>query len=58
MLVRELRRKLLQKGRDLTLPQLREIVRSMEESEKQARSIEGGSGEVRSEVNSVSGKTN
>ena len=30
----------------------------MEESEKQARSIEGGSGEVRSEVNSVRGKTN
>ena len=54
----ELRRKLLQKGRNLTLPQLREIVRSMEESEKQARSIEGGSGEVLSEVNSVRGKTN
>ena len=53
-----LRRKLLQKGRNLTLPQLREIARSMEESEKQARSIEGGSGEVRSEVTSVSGKTN
>ena len=33
----ELRRKLLQKGRNLTLPQLREIARSMEESEKQAR---------------------
>ena len=49
----ELRRKLLQKGRNLTLPQLREIARSMEESEKQARSIEGGSGEVRSEVNTV-----
>ena len=42
----------------MTLPQLREIARFMEESEKQARSIEGGSGEVRSEVNSVSGKTN
>ena len=54
----ELRRKLLQKGRNLTLPQLREIARSIEESEKQARSIKGGSGEVRSEVNSVSGKTN
>ena len=53
-----LRRKLLQKGRNLTLPQLREIARSMEESEKQARSIEGGSGEVRSEVNSASGKSN
>ena len=51
----ELRRKLFQKGRNLTLPQLREIANSMEESEKQARSIEGGSGEVRSEVNSVSG---
>ena len=58
MLVHELRRKLLQKGRNLTLPQLREIVRSMEESEKQARSIEGGSSEVRSEVNRVRGKTN
>ena len=30
----------------------------MEESEKLARSIDGGSGKVRSEVNSVSGKTN
>ena len=49
----ELRRKLLQKGRNMTLPQLREIARSMEESGKQARSIEGGSGEVRSEVNTV-----
>ena len=48
----ELHRKLHQKGRNLTLPQ---TARSMEESEKQARSIEGGSGEVRSEVNSVSG---
>ena len=54
----ELRRKLLQKGRDLTQSPLREIARSMEESEKQTRLIEGGSGEVRSEVNSVSGKTN
>ena len=54
-LLQELCRKLLQKGRNLTLPQ---TARSMEESEKQARSIEGGSGEVRSEVNSVSGKTN
>ena len=54
----QLRRKLLQKGQNLTLPQLREIVRSMVESEKQTRSFEGGSGEVRSEVNSVSGKTN
>ena len=59
----ELRRKLVQKGRNLTLPQLREIARSIEESEKQARSTKGGSGEVRSEVNSsgvnsVSGKTN
>ena len=52
----ELRRKLLQKGRNLTLPQLSEIVSSMEESEKQARSIERGSGEVRSEVNSVRGR--
>ena len=56
MLVHELRRKLLQKGRNLTLPQLSEIVSSMEESEKQARSIERGSGEVRSEVNSVRGR--
>ena len=54
----ELRRKLPRKGRNLTLPQLREIVRSMVASEKQTRSFEGGSGEVRSEVNSVSGKTN
>ena len=54
-LLQELCRKLLQKGRNLTLPQ---TARSMEESEKQARSIEGGRGEVRSEVNSVSGKTN
>ena len=53
----ELRRKLPRKGRNLTLPQLREIVRSMVASEKQTRSFEGGSGEVRSEVNSVSGKT-
>ena len=29
----------------------------MVKSEKQTRSFEGGSGEVRSEVNSVSGKT-
>ena len=49
----ELRRKLFRKGRNLTLPQLREIARSMEESEKQAPSIEGGGGEVRSEVNSA-----
>ena len=56
MLVHELRRKLLQKGRNLTLPQLSEIVSSIEESEKQARSIERGSGEVRSEVNSVRGR--
>ena len=33
-LLQELRRKLLQKGRNLTLPQ---TARSMEESEKQAR---------------------
>ena len=57
-LLHKLRRKLLQKGQTLTLPQLRETARSMEESEKQARSIEGGSGEVRSEVNSVREKTN
>ena len=49
----ELHRKLHQKGRNLTLPQLREIARFMEESEKQARSIEGGSGEVCSEVSTV-----
>ena len=40
------------------MPQLREIARSMEESEKQARSIEGGSGEVGSKMNSLSGKMN
>ena len=33
-------------GSKLTLPQLREIARFMEESEKQARSIEGGSGSM------------
>ncbi|XP_078374413.1 uncharacterized protein LOC144657954 [Oculina patagonica] len=53
----ELRRKLLQNGRALTLPQLGEIARSMEESGNQARSIEGASGEVSSEVNSVSGRS-
>ena len=37
---------------------LREFARSMEESEKQARTIEGGSGMVHSEVNSTRGKTN
>ena len=54
----ELRRKLLQKGRELTLLQLREIARSMEESEKPARSIEGRADEAHSEVNSVDGKRN
>ena len=41
----ELRPKLLQKGRALTLEQLRETVRAMKESEKQARSIEGAKSE-------------
>ena len=41
----------------MTLPQLKEIARFMEESEKQARLIEVASGEVSSVVNSVSGKT-
>ena len=48
----ELRRKLLQKGQALTLQGLREIARAMEESEKQARSIEGAS-DASNEVNSV-----
>ena len=46
----ELRRKLLQKGQALTLQRLREIARAMEESEKQARSIEGAS-DASNEVN-------
>jgi hypothetical protein len=36
-----LRRKLLEKGRNLTLTQVREIARAMEDSERQATSIEG-----------------
>ncbi|XP_033725232.1 uncharacterized protein K02A2.6-like [Pecten maximus] len=36
-----LRRKLLEKGRTLTLVQLREIARALEQSERQARNIEG-----------------
>jgi len=51
----ELRQKLLQKGQALTLQGLREIARAMEESEKQARSIEGAS-DASNEVNSVGGK--
>ena len=51
----ELRRKLRQKGQPLTLQRLREIARAMEESEKQARSIEGGS-DASNGVNSVDGK--
>ena len=55
-LLHKFRQKLLQKGRALTLPQLREIAWSMKESEKQTLSIKSASGEVSSEVNSVSGR--
>ena len=48
----KLHRKLLQKGQALTLQQLREIARTIEESEKQARLIEGAS-DASNEVNSV-----
>ncbi|XP_068674632.1 uncharacterized protein [Montipora foliosa] len=41
-----IRRKLLEKGKILTLQQLREIARVMEDSEKQARKIEGAAKEV------------
>ena len=48
-----IRRKLLEKGKILTLQQLREIARVMEDSEKQARKIEGAANEVnRVSVNS------
>ena len=40
------RRKLLRKGKILTLQQLREIACVMEDSEKQARKIEGAANEV------------
>ena len=46
-----LRRKLLEKGRALTLDQVRNIARAMEESERQARSIENL--EVRQNVNKL-----
>ena len=45
-----LRRKLLEKGRALTLKQVREIARAFEDSEQQASSIEG----VTQEVNKLS----
>lgn len=51
----ELRREFLQKGQALTLQRLREIARAMEESEKQARSIEGAS-DASNEVNSMGGQ--
>ena len=41
-----IRRKLLEKGKILTLQQLREIARVMEDSEKQARKIECAANEV------------
>ena len=48
-----IRRKLLEKGKTLTLLQLREIARVMEDSEKQARKIEGAANKVnRVSVNS------
>ncbi|XP_061195212.1 uncharacterized protein K02A2.6-like [Saccostrea echinata] len=50
-----LRRKLLEKGRNLTLTQVREIARAMEDSERQATSIEGRTqGAVTGVVNKVS----
>ena len=49
-----LRRKLLEKGKILTLQQLREIARVMEDSEKQARKIEVAA----NEVNRVSANSN
>ena len=53
-----IRRKLLEKGKILTLQQLREIARHMEDSEKQARKIESAANEVnRVRVNS-NGKGN
>ena len=53
-----IRRKLLEKGKILTLQQLREIARVMEDSEKQARKIESAANEVnRVSVNS-NGKGN
>jgi len=49
-----LRRKLLEKGRGLTLEQLQTIARAMEVSEKQAINIEGV--RVKTEVNKVNAK--
>nr|XP_022336145.1 uncharacterized protein LOC111132611 [Crassostrea virginica] len=49
-----LRRKLLEKGRDLTLNQVREIARAMEDSERQATSIESQVPTQGSSVNKVS----
>ena len=46
----QLRRKLLEKGRTLTLEQLQDTARTFEDSEKSARSMEG----IRAEVNKVS----
>ena len=48
---------LRQKGQSLTLQRLKEIACAMEESEKQARSIEGASN-ASNEVNSVGRKVN
>ena len=45
-----LRRKLLEKGRELTLQQVRDIARAMEDSEKQAKDMEI----LSSDVNKVS----
>ena len=42
-----IRRKLLEKGKILTLRQLREIARVMKDSEKQAHKIEGAANEVK-----------
>ncbi|XP_062609444.1 uncharacterized protein K02A2.6-like [Saccostrea cucullata] len=50
-----LRRKLLEKGRNLNLTQVREIARALEDSERQATSIEGrAQGAITGVVNKVS----
>ena len=53
-----IRRKLLEKGKILTLQQLREIARVMEDSEKQARKIESAANEVNRVSVSSNGKGN
>ncbi|XP_048729723.2 uncharacterized protein K02A2.6-like [Ostrea edulis] len=48
-----LRRKLLEKGRNLNLTQLREVAKAMEDSERQAKSIETQGQSVKSDINKV-----